>query len=353
MTTVYLIRHAEAEGNLYRRCQGQYDSTITARGYRQIAALAKRFEQEQIDAVYASDLTRTKTTALSITRVHGLPLRTMPELREVGVGEWEDKTWTYLSKFDRERLVTFNVDAGHWHVPGGEDMAQVRARMLCALNDIVAAHPDETVAVFSHGMALRLLIGTLQGLSVAEIDRTGHAENTAVTKVLADESGLHVVYRDDASHLADELTTLKKQAWTKSGDGVEPGLWFRRDPERAGRFEVMLDDTFAGALSLAREADGVARIDEFHLENHAQGHGFGIRLVGQAISYARLYGCEEIGAVIPHDDEIALKYAVKYGFSPARALSDAMEYRLYIGKDESYRTARFDAAWAEVKKSDG
>lgn len=40
MTTIYLIRHAEAEGNLYRRAHGWYNSTITDRGYHQIAALA-------------------------------------------------------------------------------------------------------------------------------------------------------------------------------------------------------------------------------------------------------------------------------------------------------------------------
>ena len=33
MTTVYLIRHAEAEGNRYRRCHGHYDSTITDNGF--------------------------------------------------------------------------------------------------------------------------------------------------------------------------------------------------------------------------------------------------------------------------------------------------------------------------------
>ncbi len=349
MTTVYLIRHAEAEGNVYRRCHGHYDATITARGYRQIAALAKRFENERIDAVYSSDLTRTQTTALAVTRVHGLPLHTTPELREVGVGEWEDKTWAWLTKFDHERLVRFNTDAGAWHVAGGEDMPKLRARMLCAINDIVAAHPDQTVAVFSHGMALRLLVGTLQGLSIAEVDKTGHAENTAVTKVVADEGGLHVVYRDDASHLPDELTTLRKQAWVKDKDGLEPGVWFRPDPERQGRFEVMRDDAFVGALSLAQGADGVARIDEFHLENHAQGSGYGVCLVGQAISYARSHGCTELGAIISRDDEIALKYAAKYGFSPARATPSAMEYRLDFGKDEGCRASRFDQAWQAIK----
>ena len=31
MTTIYLILHAEAEGNLYRIVQGQHDSFVTPR----------------------------------------------------------------------------------------------------------------------------------------------------------------------------------------------------------------------------------------------------------------------------------------------------------------------------------
>ena len=39
MTTVYFVRHAEAEGNTYRRMHGQYNSLITENGVRQIEAL--------------------------------------------------------------------------------------------------------------------------------------------------------------------------------------------------------------------------------------------------------------------------------------------------------------------------
>ena len=81
MTTIYLIRHAEAEGNLYRRAHGWYNSTITDRGYRQIAALTKRFTDTKFDAVYSSDRFRTMITALSIYKTHGLPLRTVRALR--------------------------------------------------------------------------------------------------------------------------------------------------------------------------------------------------------------------------------------------------------------------------------
>ena len=350
MTTVYLIRHAEAEGNLYRRCHGHYDAAVTARGYRQIAALAKRFENKRIDAVYSSDLTRTKTTALALTRVHGLPLHTTPELREVGMGAWEDKTWTWLGKFDRERLLAFNTDAGNWHVEGGEDMPAVLTRMRRALRGVIAAHPGQTVAVFSHGMALRLLVGTLQGLSVAEIDGTRHAENTAVTKLIADEDVIRVIYRDDASHLSEDLTTLHKQLWTKTKGGIEPGLWFRPDSRTRGRFEVMQEDGVVGALSLHQGEENVAVIDELWLENGAQGHGFGVRLVGQAVSYARTLGCTALSAVIPRGNPVALKRAIEYGFLPGRATPDAVVYQLYTGKDESYRTARFDEAWEALRE---
>ena len=39
MTTIYLIRHAEAEGNLYRRIHGWYDALVTENGWKQIQAL--------------------------------------------------------------------------------------------------------------------------------------------------------------------------------------------------------------------------------------------------------------------------------------------------------------------------
>ena len=102
MTTIYLIRHAEAEGNRYRRAHGWYNSTITDRGYLQIAALAKRFADTKFDAVYSSDRFRTMITALSIYKTHGLPLRTVRALREIDVGYWEDTPWAELERIAEE-----------------------------------------------------------------------------------------------------------------------------------------------------------------------------------------------------------------------------------------------------------
>ena len=133
MTTIYLIRHAEAEGNLYRRAHGWYNSTITDRGYRQIAALSKRFTDTKFDAVYSSDRFRTMITALSIYKTHGLPLRTVRALREIDVGYWEDTPWAELERIDPEQLANFSNDSQNWHVPGCESFAEVREPSLTSL----------------------------------------------------------------------------------------------------------------------------------------------------------------------------------------------------------------------------
>ena len=238
MTTIYLIRHAEAEGNLYRRAHGWYNSTITDRGYRQIAALTKRFTDTKFDAVYSSDRFRTMITALSIYKTHGLPLRTVRALREIDVGYWEDTPWAELERIDPEQLANFSNDSQNWHVPGCESFAEVRERMRKALTEIAEAHPNGTVAAFSHGMAMRIIVGTLQGMTLHEIDKTGHAENTAVAKLEYENGTFNVIFRDDASHLGDNIATVRKQPWVNDPKGFEGGIYYRASGE-AGHFDVM------------------------------------------------------------------------------------------------------------------
>ena len=162
-TKIFLIRHAEAEGNLFRLAHGQYDSAITAGGYRQLSYLRERFRNERIDAVYGSDLTRTQTTASAIYRPKNLPFQPLPLLRELRLGVWEQMSWGEILRMDRQMYIDFNKRPDLWHAEGAETFAQVRDRMLKALRLIASEHPGGVVAATSHGAALRTLLGTLQG----------------------------------------------------------------------------------------------------------------------------------------------------------------------------------------------
>lgn len=229
MTTIYLIRHAEAEGNIYRRYHGWYNSLITLNGYRQIQALEKRFEGVRIDAVYSSDLFRTMTTAGALYKSRGLELHTDPGLREIGGGVWEDKTWGWLHRENEGALDAFNRADPAWQVEGSETFGGVQMRVTHAIRRIAAAHPGQTVAIFSHGTAIRTALAKFYGYSLDQIARVPHGDNTCVSKLLIDGEQVDVEYFNDNSHLGD-LSTLGRQNWWRKGGRADYGksnLWFR------------------------------------------------------------------------------------------------------------------------------
>ena len=234
MTKIYLVRHAEAEGNLYRIAHGHYNGLITDwRGPKQIRALAQRFEGIRVDAVYSSDLYRTQTTAQAIYVPKHLPLHTSPAFREVHMGAWEGHTWQEVSRLWPEEFYHFNRRIDLWQPEGGENARQVLERYLPALEEVARAHDGETIALFSHGAALRIVLGTLQGLTLRELGTSPHGDNTAVSLLEYENGRFRVVFRDDNSHLtgSDELSIFAKQTWWKNEDAVEQGTEFAPMPD--------------------------------------------------------------------------------------------------------------------------
>ncbi len=218
MTKIYLIRHAEAEGNLYRRIHGQYNSLITVNGYRQIAALRERFTDIHIDAVYSSDLFRTMTTATAVATPRNLPIHTDPALREVNMGTWEDQTWGEIGQSDGANLLKFTAADPSWQAPEGENLIEVGERVAQAILKIAKNHPDEVIAIFCHGTAIRQAVATLQGLTPDQWNQLRHGENTAVSQLTLDGDKLTVESYCDASHITPEISTLAFQSWWKPGN---------------------------------------------------------------------------------------------------------------------------------------
>lgn len=328
-TKIFLLRHAEAEGNLFRVAHGQYDSNITPQGYRQLAYLRERFKNERLDAVYGSDLTRTHTTASALYISRDLPFQPLPLLREIRLGIWEQMTWGEIQRLDKQMYVDFNKRPHLWHAEGAETFAQVRDRMLEGVRRMAAEHPGGTVAAASHGAALRTLLGTLQGMSLEEIGTTGHGDNTAVSLLEVEGETVRVVYRDDASHLPDGLSTFRRQIWHKDDAATEPGLWFRtlREDGEGRDALAMLDEDAVGRIAAVLEPDAL-RITEYELIPSLRGQRYGIQFLGQAVQYARRQGREKILLTCPEE---LRGYFAKYGFASAGA-DMSMDLRRTVGE---------------------
>lgn len=361
MTTVYLIRHAQAEGNLYRRCHGWYNGLITEKGYRQIDALSQRFQDIPVDAVYASDLFRTMTTARAILRSRPLSLRVDPDLREIGGGCWEDHTWGELLRRDPASMEAFLRCDPQWQVPGSETYPILQGRITAAVARIAASHPGQTVAVFCHGSAIRSGLAAWMGLSTDRIGEIPLGDNTSVAQLMFDGPSVRVCFYNDASHLGDlagnahggdgsgdskmrelEACSLyflpldlpgqeglylecRREGWQASHGTLEgfrgqeflDAAWRNHDFHPGSLLRAMAGDELAGILQLDLQQEAeqkVGRVSFLYIRPDFRSHGLGVQLLGQAISAFRAQGRQYLRLRCAPENQRAKRFYHRYGF---------------------------------------
>jgi probable phosphoglycerate mutase len=326
ITKIFLVRHAEAEGNLFRVAHGQYNSTITPRGYRQLSALRDRFLGEHLDAVYGSDLLRAHTTASALYLPKNLPFRPLPLLREICLGDWEQASWGEILRRDKQLYGDFNRRPDVWHTQGAETFAQVRDRMVQAVWQMARENPGATVAATSHGAALRTLLGTLEGMSLREIGATGHGDNTAVSLLEVEGESIRVVFRDDASHVPPQFSTFRRQNWQNSDAATAAGLWFQVVAQNGEdkTIQGMLEDTPVGRAAFHREPDTL-RLSDFEVFPDFRGERYGVQLLGQGVRYARELGLETLVVTCPAS---LADYFLKYAFGEKTVRGDTAQVTL-------------------------
>lgn len=145
-----LVRHGETDWNREHRIQGHTDVPLNAAGLAQAEALARELADTTLEAVYASDLARARTTAEAVARLQGLDVVLDPDLREKNFGSWEGLTDVEIA----ERF----PDAARGRWGDGETTGQVATRVLGALERIRARHDGGPVLVVSHGGAIRTVL---------------------------------------------------------------------------------------------------------------------------------------------------------------------------------------------------
>ena len=357
MTTIYLIRHGQAEGNLYRRCHSWHNGLLTAKGREQVKALEKRFEGVHFDAVYSSDLYRAMSTAGAIYRPRGLPLRVDPGLREIGAGVWEDVPWGQLLHDHRDSLADFLACDPGWQVEGSETFPHVRHRVAASLTRIAASHPGQTVAVVSHGCAIRAGLSAFLGIDEAQMGHLRLANNTGVAKLTAEDGQIHVEYYNDDSHLSPavpqtqanvlygipgmERNALRHRSLILPQEedlylsacaeaGIQPYNFLLSEPD--GLLLSLLGDRPAGVLQLdrAKGADqGVGWVTLLWMAPEFQGKGLAIQLLGHAVCTYRAMGRQLLRLSCPPEHQRLRQFCLVHGFTEADGQPNTLEQ--YIG----------------------
>jgi broad specificity phosphatase PhoE len=214
VTEVILVRHGQQQiDDPLRGKVGDFiDPPLSEIGRVQAKLVGGRFRGERVDAVYASTLQRAYDTGAAIGAGHALTPTVVADLREVEVFRDvppEESAVAYIGRevllVARDRMITEK----RWDVyPFSESSADFRARVVRAIEDIIARHPRQRVVVACHGGVINAYVASFVGIGSDMFFRPAH---TAVNVVLAGPDGVRALRSlGDVNHLqhdADQLVT--------------------------------------------------------------------------------------------------------------------------------------------------
>jgi probable phosphoglycerate mutase len=209
-TDLLLVRHGESQAaradTQFPLCGGHADPPLDPRGHDEAERVAHRLADERLSAIYVTPLQRTAQTAAPLAKQLGIEPRVEPDLREVYLGEWEGARFRINAQ--QGHPIARRVFAeGRWEIiPGAETMDSLAARVRAGIGRIAAAHPDERVAVFTHGGVIAMIVAlATDGRTFAFVG----ADNASITHIVVVPDGLGdqwILRRfNDTGHLDTDL----------------------------------------------------------------------------------------------------------------------------------------------------
>jgi probable phosphoglycerate mutase len=167
MTRFWIIRHGAHDWigkSLVGRAAG---IPLNTKGRQEAKVVASALAHVRLSAIYSSPMQRATQTADPLVQACGLELQIEPALNEIDFGKWTNLTFEQLSEDTLWR--EWNCFRARGRTPGGESMRGVQRRIVRGLERIAANHPDDEVAVFSHGDVIKAALCWHLGMSLNSI----------------------------------------------------------------------------------------------------------------------------------------------------------------------------------------
>jgi len=163
-----MIRHGQVNGYQDFVVYGHTDVDLTEIGMLQMKQMAERLRLTNLKVIYASDLKRASTGAKLIAMYHDVPVRVLPELREMAFGDWEGLPLAEIRHRFPEALTQRQADLMNFRVPGGgESVGDLGERICQAFDEIREREKGKDIALVVHGAVNRVILCQAMGLDLS------------------------------------------------------------------------------------------------------------------------------------------------------------------------------------------
>jgi len=199
-TRILAIRHGETAWNVDTRIQGQLDIPLNATGRWQAAQVARALADEELCAIYTSDLARAHETAEALGRSVGLPLIKDVGLRERASGVFRGRTFNEIEAEWPEAATRWRKRDPNFGPDGGEALQAFYDRCVATVTRLAAAHPGETIAFVAHGGVMDCLYRLATRIDL-QAPRSWLLGNASINRLLYTPEGFTLIGWSDTNHL--------------------------------------------------------------------------------------------------------------------------------------------------------
>lgn len=180
---IYIFRHGETDYNLKGLVQGgSIDAPLNETGLRQSGLFYKQYAKEGFEKIYHSKLIRTRQSIEPFLK-HDLKAESHEGLNEMNFGIYEGRQILgEQKKHFMGLLKEWAKGNTHIKMPSGESPEEVANRQRPIINKWMNSGENK-ILVCMHGRAIRILLCTLLGIPLNEMDQFRHT-NTGLYKVV-------------------------------------------------------------------------------------------------------------------------------------------------------------------------
>jgi broad specificity phosphatase PhoE len=187
----------------------QWDPPLGEEGREEARLLAARLDASTpFAAIVCSPFRRCVETIEPYATAVQADVRYDERLGEVFVGAWEGLSFEEIVASDQSLARKFREQEAMFSMsPGGESGAELRARVLPAVEELLATTQGD-VAIVAHGGVINAYVAALLGL---EQDMFFLPDNTSLNTVVVEDGAPHVRFLNDVRHITEPFVFVPRQ----------------------------------------------------------------------------------------------------------------------------------------------
>lgn len=165
---IYFVRHGHIDLGGERRCIGVTDIPLSAQGSVDALMIREKLTNVAFSQIKCSNLLRAVQTAKIIAADRNLSCEIIPELREMALGKWENRSFREIAEEFPEEYKKRGENIATYRTPQGESFTDCYLRVIPFFEKVMK-NLQNNILMVTHAGVNRVILCHVLNLPLTEV----------------------------------------------------------------------------------------------------------------------------------------------------------------------------------------